>query len=139
MTRDGIVSIKFNKEMIVPDFAKNLNKKNGRNLEITMDQLDVSRDLVDIKFISKTDAEEVNKEYFLSVHDWSPSNFDVFINFTDPMMVSQGDQDDQVVVSFKNVFLFQPSDGGATLKPEDATVVSSVPKQLPKGVSAEDL
>ena len=130
----------FNQELKVPDFI-NSGKTNpsGREL-LSLSDIDVARDIMDVQFVSRNDDEGTSKEYFLSINDWTPNNLIISVNFTDPLSVSGGGSDDQIVCSIKNTFLFAPTaSGGEPLKKESATNVESVPRQLPKGFSAEKL
>ena len=130
----------FNQELKVPDFI-NSGKTNpsGREL-LSLSDIDVARDIMDVQFVSRNDDEGTSKEYFLSINDWTPNNLIISVNFTDPLSVSGGGSDDQIVCSIKNTFLFAPTaSGGEPLKKESATNVESVPRQLPKGFSAEEL
>lgn len=121
----------------MPSFLDEASR--GRGL-IGLKDLDVSRDIVEIQFISRNDDEGADKEFFLEMTEWNPENIAIHVNFTDPLSVSQGDSEDQIVCKIKNPQIFVPeADGGEPLSRDKATVVKEVPKQLPKGVSAEEL
>lgn len=121
----------------MPSFAKKAKRK-GRNM-ISLSDIDVARDILDIDFISRNDDEGSSKEFFLEMTDWGPRGIDIFVNFTDPLSVSQGEGGDTMACTIKNPSMFVPEGGGEPLSADKAMVVSEVPKQLPKGVSAEKL
>jgi hypothetical protein len=53
MSRDGSIEIKFNQPLKVPSFLDQEIER-GREL-ISLKDLDVSRDILDIKFVSRND------------------------------------------------------------------------------------
>lgn len=91
-TRDGSVSLGFSQKVSVPDFAK---KKTQRRLQasdgVDLGNIDVTRDILDVKFILKSDVNIEDLEYFLNIKSWTPDNFDVGIEFANPLIVSQGE------------------------------------------------
>ena len=104
---------------------------NGRNL-LGLDELDVSRDIVDFTFVAKTDD---GPEFYLSITEWSPHKMEIFMNFTDPMAVSTGASSDQIICKIKNPAMFiSAADPTQSLSPEKALMTKSVPPQVPKGV-----
>ena len=83
--------MKFNQELKVPDFIDPIKHK-GRNM-ISLSELDVARDIINVQFLSRNDDEE-NKQYFLSISEWTPLNLTLNINFTSPLSVSRGVKED---------------------------------------------
>ena len=75
--------------MKVPDFIKQYDPKNGRLLGdkdgITLDEIDLTRDIMDIKFYLKSDIEEKDIKYFLKIEEWSEDTFKILIDFMEPM------------------------------------------------------
>ena len=139
MSRDGIIDMKFNQPLRVPRFLDQQNDERGRTL-ISLKDLDVSRDIVQVQFVSRNDEEGVSKEFFLELTEWTPNNLAIKVNFTDPLSVSQGDSEDQLICKIKNPQIFVPvAEGGEPLSAKSATMVKEVPKQLPKGYSAKEL
>jgi YbbR domain-containing protein len=43
---------------------------------------------MDVKFILKSDVKVEDIKYYLTINDWSEDNFDVGINFTNPLLIS---------------------------------------------------
>lgn len=61
---------------------------------------------MDIQLILKSDIEIENIEYFLEVKNWTTVSMDVFINFTDPLLISKGRFLDEVICKVLNRDLF---------------------------------
>jgi hypothetical protein len=70
---------------------------------------------------------------------WTPYEMGIYINFTNPMMVSRGLKQDQIICTIKNKALFQAEDSNSVLLSERIYIQTKVPNQLPNGVSEEDL
>ena len=85
---DGKVRIGFNQELNVPNFNEN---SNGRLLKgtISFQDFDVQRDLLDFSFILNSGVEQ-KPAYFLELTDWKPYFIEVYMNFTDPLIISKG-------------------------------------------------
>ena len=81
ITRNGLMTIKFNQKLIVPSFITK------RKL-ISVDQLDVTRDVLDLKFIVKSDIDPTTIKYYLHMREWTENHLKIFINFTDPFQIS---------------------------------------------------
>jgi hypothetical protein len=61
----------------------------------------------------------------------------VFINFTNPLLISKGLNADTVVVKIKNKMLFRSADSNEMLKSDKVYIQKDLPRQLPFGVSEE--
>jgi hypothetical protein len=61
----------------------------------------------------------------------------VFINFTNPLLISKGMNADTVVVKIKNKMLFRSADSNERLKSDKVYIQKDLPRQLPFGVSEE--
>ena len=68
---------------------------NKRRL-IALDDLDVTRDIFDLKFLLKSDMEPEDIKYFLLIQDWTPTELKVKVNFTNPLLISNGQFRDSV-------------------------------------------
>ena len=77
----------FSDEMKIPSFIKT-DPKTGRLLSaggIPMDQIDVTRDFVDIKFILRNDdIKPEDLKYNIYIKEWTADNFEIKVNFSDP-------------------------------------------------------
>ena len=64
---------------------------------------------------------------------------EILVNFTNPMLISKGQIDDQVLCNIKNRFLFMSNLTGKVLAKDSLELINAFPKQLPKGVVEVDL
>jgi hypothetical protein len=55
-----------------------------------MSEINVARDIIDFVFISYDDSDKEQIKYYLSIEEWTNSFLKVFMNFTEPLRVSQG-------------------------------------------------
>lgn len=126
MSRDGTLSVKFNQKMRVPGFLTKTDSKGRRLVELS--EIDVARDVIDVQFVSRNDDETSKKDFFLDLKDWTSDKIELQVNFTDPLSVSYGNQQDSIITKIKNAELFQPEDGRAQpLSKEKMTSVATVP------------
>ena len=49
-----------------------------------MQEMDLTRDVMEVRFFLKSSVEEEDIEYNLGVSNWTEKSFDISINFTDP-------------------------------------------------------
>ena len=69
-------------------------------------ELDINRDLMNVRFFLKSDIKVEEIEYFLTVGEWTATNFTILVNFTKPMQISQGIIRDEIEMTIKNPYLF---------------------------------
>ena len=90
----GIASLRFNKKMVVPLFGnktiETLQKRNSSRILLSMDELDILRDILDITFLSNSDTLPKNFTYKMEIEEWTEEKFDILLNFSDPLAVSRG-------------------------------------------------
>ena len=67
-----------------------------------MENIDVSRDILNLDFLLKSDTNPKKMEYSLEVKEWTTDKINIQINFTDPLQVSQGFDRDTVYFNLKN-------------------------------------
>jgi|APSaa5957512535_1039671.scaffolds.fasta_scaffold130841_2 hypothetical protein len=83
--------------MVVPPFREFAGKRALKTgTPLSLKDIDVSRDVLDLKFTLTSDVDVTNVLYTLDIKDWGTRKVKVFVNFTDPTMVSQGNNRDQV-------------------------------------------
>lgn len=118
MSRDGKLALNFDHVMQVPDFILNSEKRQlnithhmGRKL-IALNELDVTRDLLQLDFIMKSDVNPEDIEYSILLNEWTPSVFDIAINITTPLLISKGLYRDTLYVKIKNPSLFVSAETG---------------------------
>jgi hypothetical protein len=152
VTREGGLGINTNQPVLVPDFLSKKNKSGARRLYIQnfeinpstgkrqllgLSELDVSRDVVDLSFVTETDQESNPIGYFLDMEKWDESGLGIRINYTDPLQVGKGN--DQIMTTLKNPDLFVSAASGKPVPQKSATSVKFSPPQVPKGVSEDRL
>ena len=121
MSRDGKLKIGFDHIMKVPDFVQNGQRRRlnmthhmGRKL-IALNELDVTRDLLELNFIMKSDVDPNDIGYSIILNEWTPSTFDVSVNITTPLLISKGLYRDTLYVKIKDPSLFVSSESGEPL------------------------
>jgi hypothetical protein len=106
MSREGDVKFDFSRPLEVPSFVKGEPDEKGRrrlfvqNFEhcqttgkrrlIGLSELDVGRDVVKLKYITKTDPEKRPINYYLDMGDWTDKNLGLAIVFEDPLNAGKG-------------------------------------------------
>jgi len=145
--RMGKNSMKSNTPMNDPPFAKNRRMLlvqnfeedpiSGRRRLVGLSQLDVSRDVMDFKFITDSDQESAPIEYFLKMKEWNKNGMSVQVDYKNPLLVGKGN--DNVATSLKNMALFAPASGDKPLPASAGSKVSGAPPQVPKGVDEEQI
>ena len=91
----------------------------------------MQRDLIDIDL-----GEEQSNVQSLQLTNWDSRNIEVKINFVDPLAVEAGGA---VSFELKDPSLFISEASGLSVPASKAKVTKSMPKQLPLGVSQDDL
>jgi hypothetical protein len=81
ISREGYLKIRFNQKMLVPSF---LTSKKSRRL-ISVSDISVNRDILDLTFMLKSNVEPDDIKYFLKLEEWTEDYLNVYINFTDPL------------------------------------------------------
>ena len=126
--------------MLVPNFIdQGTNFNSSMRYLMPLSEVDVTRDLLDISLIKRNSEMEVVLEFYLSLLEWTENQIIVNVNFTDPTLVSQGIDEDQVVVALKYPFLFISKANGLAVEPNRVTFVKSIPTQLPKWMDEKSL
>jgi len=82
--------MKFNQPLIPPKFDDPKQTERKGRMLLSLQELDVARDVVDIKFVSKNGEDTDKLEYYLSIEEWTENNLKLFVNFTNPGAVSNG-------------------------------------------------
>jgi hypothetical protein len=89
--------------MIVPPFADEKQRR-GRALssQVYLSEIDVTRDIIDLKFLLKSEIDKSKIRYTLEVVKWTENVFQIYINFTHPLVISQGQERDEVKLIIRN-------------------------------------
>ena len=143
MSRDGGLDFPFDQDMIVPDFTDGTNSTKNDNSTrralVAMKQIDVQRDLLDIKFIIKSDVDPKDIKYYLSIKHWTPRSLAISINFTDPTMISKGEQRDVMYMKLKDPFMFRSAETGLAMDMSSLLIKKTIPRQLPPNVNRKTI
>ena len=115
----------------------------GRRLQgndsFSLESFDVARDLVDVQFLLKSDIEPEDIEYEIGLKEWSQEKIEFKFNFSNPLLISQGEEQDMVQIKFKDRDMITFADGFDSLPEEMSIVTQKLPKQLPDFVDEESL
>jgi len=68
----------------------------------------------DVSFMLKSDIDPKLIKFFIEIVEWQERSLELHINFTNPLLISQGLKDDLMVLSIKNPLLFVSAE---TLRP----------------------
>ena len=136
-----MIDIAFNQKLKVPSFISQEDKPQGRRALIALSEIDVTRDVMDFQFVLRSDIDPENFTYSLGIEEWTQEGMKVLCNFSDPLMISKGLESDVLQIKIKNRFLFKSLETGQTIRAEDVEMPLryQFPKQLPDGVSEEDI
>jgi hypothetical protein len=88
ISRDGLIKIKFNQEILVPSFIMETENV-VRRLLSSLESINVSS-FMSIFFVMKSDVDPSDIEYYLILEKWERDELWVRINFTEPLLVSRG-------------------------------------------------
>lgn len=86
-TRDGRFKTCFNQRCIVPPFEE-LGGQPGKRGLLKMSEIDVTRDVVDLRFSLQSDVNVSDIKYTLDITDWTEHFFEIYINYTNPLLIS---------------------------------------------------
>ena len=99
----------------------------------------MSRDIFAVRFILSSNIDPKDIKYFLEIKKWDATGLDIFVNFTDPMLISRGEERDLIEITIKRPQLFVSAETGEMIDTSDLVFYQTIPRQLPKGVSEESL
>ena len=63
----------------------------GKRQLLGLAELDVTRDVVSLDFVTNTDTEANPIGYYLDMKEWTADGLGIQINYTDPLMIGKGD------------------------------------------------
>ena len=123
ISRDGAMDMGFRGKMKVPSWIKT-DPTTGRLLaatpdggEIPLDEMDVTRDILDLRFVLKSGINPDDIKYQLIIKEWTEDKFVIKVNFSDPYQISQGEERDAAFISVKNPALFVSAETGKPFDP----------------------
>ena len=95
---------------------------------VALDEIDITRDVMDVEFFLKSDMETEDIKYFLNIKNWTESSFEISINFTDPMIISQGEFRDECKMVIKNPYLFVSKETGEKVDSSKVKIYQTLPR-----------
>jgi hypothetical protein len=109
--------------------------------KIALSEIDVTRDVMDFTFVLRSDIDTSNFTYTIDIEDWTMDGMQVKVNFSDPLMISRGKESDILQIHIINRHLFKSNITGDSIDESNTKVPMAYqfPKQLPEGVSQEDI
>ena len=138
VSRDGSFVIGFSQKLQVPDFidsgnsaaegSRLLANDTDSKVKIPLSQLDVTRDIFSLRFILASKIDPKTIKYFLQINRWDETGLDVFVNFTDPMQISRGDNRDFVEISIKKPELFTSAETGQIIDTSSLVFYQTIPR-----------
>ena len=66
----------------------------------------------------KSDVKPEDIKYNIIIEKWTPDEFKLKVNFSDPYQISQGDERDTAFISIRNPDLFVSEDTGKPFDPK---------------------
>ena len=66
---------------------------------------------MDLRFVLKSNINPTDIKYNLIIEEWTEKDFIIKVNFSDPYLISQGEERDAAYVSIKNSELFVSKTG----------------------------
>jgi len=86
MEQNGVMGLHFSAKVFLPDFISN----NGRRRLISLSEINVPRDVMDVNLVVNSDVNPEDIKYFLSISHWDETGIHVFMNVTTPLLISKG-------------------------------------------------
>ena len=71
--------------------------------------------MLDLKLIIRSDEDPINLKFFVSIEDWTDRGMQLLINFTSPLVVSKGRNEDAIIIEFKDPDMFVSKETGQNL------------------------
>ena len=78
-SRNGVLKLKFNQKLFLPDFVQNDNKK---RFLVDLKKLNVREDIIDVQLISKS---LTIPKYTLKVKKWTQTGMEIKFDFEEPL------------------------------------------------------
>lgn len=130
---DGVIKFEFSKKAHIPGIIKQESDSESRRMlgepeKVTLSEIDVSRDIMDFTFISQEEVDYSKLVYYLEIVSWTEDNFELRINFTNPLIVSNGITEDLVVCRLKNRKLFVAKDTNQMIEKSSLVIVKAFPR-----------
>lgn len=137
ISREGDVGLEFNHKMRVPEIITQKPTKDSKQRLLVqsfstcpvtqkrrlvgLSELDVSRDIMDVTFVTQSDQETTPIKYYLDMTKWDEKGLGIKVNFDDPLQVGKGS--DQIMTSLKDPSMFVSQESESSIPKNKATSV----------------
>ena len=135
MQQNGELGLQFSSKVFLPDF---ISDKSRRRL-ISLSEINVQRDVMDVNLVINSDVNPKDIKYFLSITEWNEEGIKVLMNVTTPLLISKGVKRDQAVIRIKNPLLFISQATGEPIDTKNLAIRATLPRMLPKDVDIHEL
>ena len=111
ISRNGIVTIGFNQKLKIPYFIQNITERNGTDFKgrglVSIEDIDVE-EILQIEYVMRQnmDPKKNNFTYSLVLKEWKPTYLKMEMDISKPLLVSQGDDSDQIILNILDKPLF---------------------------------
>tara|TARA_B110000285_G_C14829357_1_gene470166 strand:+ start:310 stop:588 length:279 start_codon:yes stop_codon:yes gene_type:complete len=92
---------------------------------------------MNFKLVLKSDVNPEDVKYFLKIEEWNEDSISILMNFTTPLLISQGLERDEVYMDIINPYLFISKETGQAINLDDVKISSTIPRMVPKGVNLQ--
>ena len=137
ISEDGKLFIKANTPMVVPGFLEvsrrralegSSDSSQGSGGGVPLERLDVARDIMTVEFLVRSDKNPSDLKYYLGIEEWSEEGIRLYLNFTNPLEVSQGVEEDLVLCTITTPELFVSAADNVPLGGDKLTMVQAFPR-----------
>ena len=94
---------------------------------------------MNVNLIVNSDISPGDIKYEVLITEWTSEDFGVFVNFTNPLLVSLGNIPDKLIISVKNPYLFISQKTGEPIDVSNLDQTIILPRMLPKNVNQKAL
>lgn len=99
----------------------------------------MSEALLDVYFLLNSDIEPEDIKFYVELRGWESNKIDLFINFADPLHISQGEERDMIQIKFKQGSKLLRTTDGKEIDTSGILIQKTIPRLLPKDVHFEFL
>ena len=77
---------------------------------------------MEVKLAQKSDEEAGAAKFYLGIEDWTEQGIKLKINFTTPLSLSKGRNQDALIIKVKNPSMFVSKDTGTVMEADPGNV-----------------
>ena len=106
---------------------------------MSLNELNVTRDVLDFKYRLKSDVDAKKIQFDIVIKNWTADGMVLWLNFTEPELVSVGSVFDQAYVKVINENLFVSKDTGIILQKDYEMLSDEFPEQIPANIDINNI